>query len=59
MAADDGTGTLEASRKRRFEMPIVSPTDALILVLLVAVWFAGVAALLFFADKLSHIHHRH
>jgi len=58
MAADDGTGTLEAS-KRRFKMPIVSPTDVLIVVLVIAIWFAGIAALFFLADKLSHIHYRH
>ena len=40
-------------------MPIVSPTDALILVLVVAIWFAGIAALFFLADQLSHIRHRH
>ena len=58
MAADDATGTLEAS-KGRLEMPIVSPTDALIVVLVVSIWFVGIATLLFLADKLSHIHHRH
>jgi len=58
MAADDGKGTLEASKKEA-QMPIVSPTDALIVVLVIAIWFAGVAALYFLADKLSHIHYRH
>lgn len=40
-------------------MPIVSPTDALIVVLVVVIWFAGIAALLFLVDQLSHVHHRH
>ena len=58
MAADDGKGTLEASRKEA-QMPIISPTDALTVVLVVAIWFAGIAALFFLADQLSHIRHRH
>ena len=40
-------------------MPVVSPTDALIVVLVVAIWFAGIAALFFLTDQLSHIRHRH
>ena len=40
-------------------MPIVSPTDVLIVVLVIAIWFAGISALVFLAEKLSHIHHRH
>ena len=58
MARDGGTGTLEAS-KRRLKMPIISPTDVLIVVLVITIWLAGFAALFFLADKLSYIHHRH
>ena len=40
-------------------MPIVSPSDVLILILMTAIWFVGVAALLVIAEKLSHLRHRH
>jgi hypothetical protein len=40
-------------------MPEISTTDLLVVVLVIAAWFAGFAVLFYLGEKLTHIHHRH
>ena len=40
-------------------MPEISTTDLLVVVLVIAFWYAAFAVLVFLGEKLTHIHLRH